>query len=191
LNSPKADVFEIYEQALETLEKQVQPLVAEYREQMQCRKGCSSCCRDGFTIRTVEAMYLFKGLMESSPETLMTAVSQLSNPAKQEDGHNCCPLLIEGACSVYAHRPVLCRAYGLIVKLRHKIATCPLNFEDALQGQIKVFDLVPYYDLLDELSNRMWQEMPELRFNDDAESPHLSISKFLKVFLSQENVTPE
>jgi uncharacterized protein len=190
----ETDVFEIFEYTIEKLDGQTRALQAEYREHMQCRVGCSACCQDGFRIRYVEALHLLKGFIQASPETAQAILENLTNPT--EENRQKCPMLVNGACGVYANRPSLCRAYGLMLQLKENISTCKLNFTELPEKQaMKVLDIAPYYVLLDDLSDRIWDQSPRAEVSTDAEAPNLSIRQFFEKFLgiqpeSQPETTP-
>ncbi len=179
----EADVFELVGETLRKLDSQVHALQQEQQQYLQCRKGCSGCCMDGFKIRYVEAMNLLRGFIAAPPEIAQAVIENLQTPS--EESRRQCPLLVNGACALYAHRPALCRAYGLMIQLKENYSTCPLNFKDLANGTpVKVFDLAPYYILLDDLSERLWQAAPNTRLSHDAEPPNWSIRQFFEAFLS-------
>lgn len=74
-----------------------------------CRAGCSHCCHIPVTLSTTEAQLIaaetgvvlsgFKGRKRAG-----------GNPEKPGYG-NPCPFLSEGRCSIYAHRPLICRTH--------------------------------------------------------------------------------
>lgn len=79
-----------------------------------CRRGCDSCCR-----RLADV----PRLSEREWESLQVGLEKLSPGAYEDVGRRVralpgsgpmiCPLLdSEGACLVYEHRPLACRAYG-------------------------------------------------------------------------------
>jgi uncharacterized protein len=69
--------------------------------QLQCRKGCSSCCVDGLTVFEVEAEHIRRRHAEF-----------LATGAPHAEG--ACAFLDEGgACRIYAERPYVCRTQGL------------------------------------------------------------------------------
>ncbi len=109
-----------------------------YGSQMQCKAGCSKCCRGDFRISLVEAVSLRLAIEQlSSAETIEDIKRNLS-----QDNTERCPLLINDKCSVYAERPVLCRIFGFPISNGQAIATCELNFKDAQQEtqHYKCFD---------------------------------------------------
>lgn len=115
---------------LRLIEDGVAPVVARYREHIQCRAGCSDCCHQTFAITEVEGSLLREGLAAADEAT--RADIQARAEAWQPDTRAPCPVLSpEGKCRLYAHRPRICRKYG--IPLWHpdrpgQVSTCKLNF---------------------------------------------------------------
>jgi len=164
--------MEIYTHALKQLDSSVLGLQQEQQRYLQCKRGCSSCCTDAFRIRYIEAKIL---LAQLTPETRQN----LQKTSEQREGQ--CVFLVDQACSVYDYRPILCRAYGLILKASDSIGTCPLNYTELESTKgINILDMQPFYELLDELSSRLWQaDFPD----KDPEPPLLPIAEYLKLLL--------
>ena len=95
-----------------------------------CRSGCDHCCRYHIVMNIAEAQalahYIRRELSAEQIADLRMRTHQWhewdnSRPGRpaaiigeQTDLSNyayCCPLLVNGACSVYAVRPVVCRAH--------------------------------------------------------------------------------
>lgn len=104
----------------------------EFAAQINCRAGCSGCCRE-ITLFPVEAAALLTALAQISPDTAV-----LQGTAA---GAGTCPLLVNGLCLVYANRPIICRTHGLPLLLtvdgESRVDFCPVNFQgvSALPGQ--------------------------------------------------------
>lgn len=141
-----------YLQVLEAIERQTAPLKLQYQTQMACQKGCSACCRDNFKIRPVEQAYMAEGLALQSHSVQLQVAQRLAMTSEERNGE--CPYLLEQACSVYDYRPVLCRAFGLMLLMNETVSTCPLNFTDVdnTSGTLSVVDMQPFFELLDTLS---------------------------------------
>lgn len=96
------------------------------QHELQCRRGCASCCVDELTVFEVEA----DRIRESFGELLATGQPGPVGACAFLDG--------EGACRIYEARPYVCRTQGLplrwleedeedeIVEFRD---ICPLNAE--------------------------------------------------------------
>ena len=117
---------------------------------MQCRAGCSACCRARLSITRVEEGFLRRGLATLSEERR----AELSARTREKNREMCPALDADGRCGVYPFRPLICRTYGL--PLRHRrtvvlvnppvIDSCDLNFTET---SLKV---LPSEDVFDQTS---------------------------------------
>ncbi len=98
---------------------------AVYQDKMACKAGCFSCCRNDFRISLIEGFELRQAFQALPPAVQQMIMSQRAEPER-----TLCPLLVDGQCSVYESRPVLCRIFGFPVSDGKTIATCELNFTD-------------------------------------------------------------
>lgn len=105
--------------------------VARSPEAFTCRSGCDSCCHQRFSVFEVEATPIRQALVE-----LETRDPALRAQVRAQ-GHDAdlphCALLIDGRCSVYDQRPLICRSHGLPIAVAGdgpalEIDHCPLNF---------------------------------------------------------------
>lgn len=119
----------------------VAPVVARYREHIECRPGCSECCHQTFRVSELEGALLRAGLAAATPEVRAGIVARAA--AYRAGLGEACPALgVDGTCQVYEHRPRICRKYG--IPLWHpdrpeELSTCRLNFravEDLEAGLI-------------------------------------------------------
>jgi len=71
-----------------------------------CRAGCSACCHISVTISKTEVMYIEQ------------KTGHLAHPPipKQNFFGKPCPFLKEDKCSIYAHRPFVCRRHVSMAK---------------------------------------------------------------------------
>src|SRR5712691_5541470 len=116
-------VLRFYRQLLQQVDKWTAEMVQRYKPHLACRKGCDLCCQRKFSISGVEA-YNVAALFRQLPAGVQQAVR------KQKSS---CTFLVDGACSVYEARPVICRTYGLPSlhrneKAEAEISWCELNF---------------------------------------------------------------
>ncbi len=177
-------LFSLYYQILETLQRQSGEIFEEFSDQIQCKKGCSGCCINGFRIRYMEGLTLLQGFTEASPETASKIMDNLNDPKALA-----CPVLINGACSLYEHRPALCRAYGIILQLDDTLATCNLNFQDPPlpNRPLKQMDIVPYYEVIDDLSQKIWDVHPLPTLSKEKEAPLFDIQQLFKAFIKAQS----
>ena len=116
-------IFRYYHQLLQQVDKWTAEMVKRYKPHLACRKGCDLCCQRKVSISGVEA-YNVAALFRQLPAGVQQAVR------KQKSS---CTFLVDGACSVYEARPVICRTYGLPSlhrneKAEAEISWCELNF---------------------------------------------------------------
>jgi hypothetical protein len=113
---------------LRIVDGDVAPVVARYREHIQCRPGCGECCRQSFKISEVEGALLGEGLAAATPTTRAAIVARSRAYAPGDP----CPVLGDGEiCLLYEHRPRICRKYGIPLwnpERPHELKTCRLNF---------------------------------------------------------------
>jgi len=108
--------------------------VARTPEGFACRVGCDRCCHARFSVFEVEAAPIRRALAE------LERVDPATRERIREQGRQgaACALLVDGRCSVYAERPLICRSHGLPIAVRDPddpdgpltLDHCPLNFVD-------------------------------------------------------------
>ena len=118
-------IFRYYRQLLQQVDKWTAEMVQRYKPHLACRKGCDLCCQRKFSISGVEA-YNVAALFRQLPAAVQRAVRKRKSS---------CTFLVDGACTVYEARPVICRTYGLPSlhrneKTEAEISWCELNFTD-------------------------------------------------------------
>ncbi len=123
--------------------------------QMQCRAGCSACCRARLSITQVEAAFLRRGLATLSDERRAELAARTLEPHREM-----CPALDpDGRCGVYAFRPLICRSYGAPLRHRGDVAlvnppvvdVCDLNFAETPVSVLPSEDVVDQTALDDTL----------------------------------------
>ena len=83
-----------------TVDLQARMLSRQHADRLQCRMGCSGCCKDDLTVFEVEA-----ALIQARHADVL---AQAPHP------EGACAFLDEaGACRIYADRPYVCRTQGL------------------------------------------------------------------------------
>ncbi len=116
-----------YRQLIERVDELCRHITEAYPAAVTCHRGCDSCCRH-LTLFPVEGAALHSALFEL-PAAQATDLRQHA-AAATADGP--CPLLADGACRLYAARPLICRTHGLPLLLaegeERRIDFCPRNF---------------------------------------------------------------
>jgi Fe-S-cluster containining protein len=121
-------------------------------DRIQCRSGCSDCCHQLFQITEIEAAVISREMAEL-PEDLRQRLRDRSRPylaarrqliaaqGEQEawgqlpppGSRLACPALEDGACTIYEHRPLICRKFGIPLwnpDRPGRVYACALNFRD-------------------------------------------------------------
>lgn len=99
-----------------------------FQGMLQCRSGCFSCCTLS-SVLFIEAMALAAAIRDLDADTRARIAAQ----AEQQD-RSFCPLLLDGRCSVYTARPLICKTHGAPLAYIDyaaealEISACPLNF---------------------------------------------------------------
>lgn len=109
--------------------------VARTPEGFACRAGCDRCCQR-FSVFEVEAEPIRRALaeLEARDPALRERIREQGRDAQS----SACALLVDGLCSVYAERPLICRSHGLPIAVPDAddpegplhLDHCPLNFQD-------------------------------------------------------------
>ncbi|MEK2687689.1 YkgJ family cysteine cluster protein [Bdellovibrio sp. GT3] len=102
---------------------------SEKEIQVSCFKGCSACCHMEVEITNHEAQILSQLILDGHPidrnRLHRQSLRELQDPLWKQGMRNqdnpCVFLNSEGSCSVYEHRPVMCR--------RHSVTTPAKNCE--------------------------------------------------------------
>lgn len=112
-----------------------------YGEKIQCRKGCSKCCSQIFRITKLDG-WMISQHVESLPEARRNEL--LKKAMEYIQGEPCPALGLEGECTIYEARPVICRRFGMPIydyKNPASVHACELNFKDG--DEITDTQLIP------------------------------------------------
>lgn len=126
-----------------------------YGDKIQCRKGCSKCCSQIFRITLLDG-WMINEHVRSLPDARRNELQQkareylkhvASVPRTDKDtqtGLPCPALGLEGECTIYEARPVICRRFGMPIydyKNPANVHACELNFKDG--DEITDTQLIP------------------------------------------------
>lgn len=154
-----------YNQLVTEINKDVDRIRQEFGR-YPCPTNCFQCCNNTSTIpiSEVEARHLKIGL-DALPKQIKSHIHQkaqqtikvleskgfTSDSMVKDSGmeainiikgksYGQCPMLIGGVCSVYEHRPVICRVWGYPIDNGNELACCRKTFI----GQRRDFNPVKY-----------------------------------------------
>ncbi len=114
-------MFKNYENFLKLLTPKLEQFFDAQKDYMFCKSGCSLCCKTGcYPSSKIEVDYLKKGLElvdTATRDAVLANIVHLKEKRKLEGGDRNwlydCPFLVDEKCSVYEHRMVVCRTFGL------------------------------------------------------------------------------
>ncbi len=144
-----------YHQLLADIDRYAEVLRKRFAVEITCHLGCTGCCQQHLSVFDVEAdalRELLGRLPSATRERLRDRaraalareadLADVPPPLATEFPPNPettvpCPALVDGACSVYDARPVICRTHGFPLLYVDEEAqealldVCPLNFSES------------------------------------------------------------
>lgn len=170
------EVISTYHQLVDEISSDIERLQREYGRG-PCPSNCFQCCLNTSTIpiSEVEARDLKTGLdalpepirqhiREKAQKTIKVLEDKGFSPDKmvQDAGMKAidvikgksygeCPMLIGGVCSVYEHRPVICRVWGYPIDNGTELACCKKTFI-GVRTNFKPIKYADYWRRCKELS---------------------------------------
>lgn len=124
----RIDLLEEYQNLCRLADERVKNLERQLAAFINCKLGCHTCCKLS-SVLSLEAM-----AMRQAVDVLDVRLRKLIRRQAAEASSEFCPLLHEGLCLIYEHRPLICRTHGLPVAYVDyerqciEISACPLNF---------------------------------------------------------------
>ena len=134
-----SNAYEQYQRLVARVDTFGQAIRQRYPTQITCHAGCDGCCYQQLTVFPVEAHHLAQAVAALTPEVRQHLLVRLqqADPWRLVDTPLPCVLLEHGRCSLYDHRPLICRIHGFPVASPMierpdggQRDCCPLNFAD-------------------------------------------------------------
>lgn len=122
-------------------------------ERIHCGPGCSACCHQLFQITEIEAAEVSTAVHALAPDSAASLrrraqvyladranLIAVTNPDALPEAWGslpppgarlACPALVDGICSIYDHRPIICRKFGMPLwnpDRPGRVYACELNF---------------------------------------------------------------
>lgn len=114
-------MIENYIKYLNFIESKLNNFFEKQKPYIFCKKGCGMCCKNAeFPFTQIEIVYLLSGIKDMDDETLeqiMANIKKIQQDKKNYTGEKFtydCPFLLNNVCSVYEHRGIICRSFGLL-----------------------------------------------------------------------------
>lgn len=127
-------IDEQYRRIVAAVEAEFERNRALHGARIHCGPGCTECCHHVFAITEIEANEIARGvaaLPVESRAVLRSRAAQYVERRLVRGDRLACPVLEDGKCSLYEHRPLLCRKFGMPLFNPDKpgrIFACELNF---------------------------------------------------------------
>ena len=99
--SKESQIDRAYRQLRTDVDRQVASFVAIHSPNLTCAKGCDTCC---------SRISIHRGELHLIRNSLLQV--KVTPPSRGRDANRCI-FLLRGACTIYEHRPILCRVHGL------------------------------------------------------------------------------
>ena len=113
-----------YKILMDEIQQQTTYLEKMHNKHMKCRNGCALCCID-FSVFPVEFYFILNELKKKNfePESDVNAENDI------------CVFLKNNSCTIYQHRPIMCRTHGLPLLYANddgefELSACELNFTE-------------------------------------------------------------
>ena len=157
------DILKNYRALITRVDAYIEQLARVHKDALFCKKGCDDCCRH-LALFPVEAFALSR------------AFSTLDEPIRKKieqqvlENQDVCPFLQDHICTVYSHRPVICRTHGYPLYMEKDgegmVDFCPKNFKGVTEfSQPDLLDLDRLNTLLAAVNNHFTacfdQELPD------------------------------
>jgi len=141
-----------YLKYLEFITEKLNKFFNRQKEYIFCKKGCSLCCKNAqFPYSKIEMQYLFLGCKTLSGETINKIEENIGKTLEKKKDFKGerftydCPFLIDNVCSVYEHRGIICRSFGLMATIpgfdkKTKVPFCyaeNLNYSNVIDFETK------------------------------------------------------
>ena len=109
-----SNAYEQYQRLVARVDTFGQTIGQRYPTQITCQAGCDGCCYQQFTVFPIEAQHLAQAVTDLAPEMRQHLLARLqpTDPWRIIDTAAPCVLLEHGRCSLYTHRPLICRMHG-------------------------------------------------------------------------------
>lgn len=143
-------IIPLFEEHAAQWEAEFRRVRDQFADRMQCRRGCSMCCSQMFSISALEAAVIARhaaDMPEPEREQIREAArAYVSSATRLGLGGTAgsdesltprtgvrlpCPALRDDACSIYEARPLICRKWGIPVydpSKPDRLHACELNF---------------------------------------------------------------
>jgi Fe-S-cluster containining protein len=139
-----------------------------HKEQITCSRGCHKCCMD-FSIFPVE---MYSILQETDRRKI-----NINHDASEGE----CVFMMEGLCSIYESRPLICRTHGLPLLYmggdEWQLSYCELNFTGSNLPEFNEANTFPQDRYNSRLFMINWEFIKSLKEHHYSEFDLISIKE--------------
>lgn len=164
MNTPRSELAATLVQLRRRVDAHFDAALARSPGAFQCGPGCETCCHVRIGVFTVEAAPIRDALArlgQRNPALRAQVRSQADDPSHADR----CALLVDGRCTVYEVRPLICRSHGLPIAAAEsgdpadplRLDHCPLNFRDETPPRASILRLDAVNQPLSLLAS-LWSE---------------------------------
>lgn len=174
--SDEMQALQNYNQLKAKVDSKFAEILSRHPSAFHCQKGCHSCCQPGLTVSPIEAKAISIFLSENPGMKSQARAQKAANPHL---GQRCSFLSAEGACLIYAARPLICRSHGAPISfvpptdemfeetdddIEPVRDVCPLNFTGQPLDELISQDVLNIETVNSILAvvNLQWKKDPEL-----------------------------
>jgi len=130
-----------------------------------CRGCADNCCRSHFHHHTLlEYLYLRQGCFNGGSRLrprIITRLNAAPAPGDRRTSNRMCPLNENERCTLYDHRPMICRLHGVAWEVRGPGQSitggpgCALFTQQSMDRRCRPLDRTPFYQALAALEGRL------------------------------------
>lgn len=154
--------LENYEKFLNIFTEDITAMFNHQKDFICCREGCSHCCEYGeYPFTDIEFEYLMQGYEKLDSDTKEKIKRNIKNLKFDEQNYYVCPFLIDNKCSVYNHRGITCRTFGLLNQEEDKKINGPFCGKMGLNYS-EVFDKETKQIKFDVINEKNYKHLPRV-----------------------------
>lgn len=177
-----------YQIFLNLLQKELGKMFSDQSEFIVCKEGCSYCCEQGeYPFSEIEFNYLLEEYKTLAPDIKQQILFNIAKVNEKLSAHKTgkkfmydCPFLINKRCSVYEHRGIICRTFGLLCEHDDGRLTIPFCHDYGL-NYAKVYSQEKGQIITTENGEQLCKTEPKAFKTERTHIQNLSIAKNLNI----------
>ena len=151
-----------YEKFLEIFMQDIDAMFEHQKDFICCHEGCAYCCEYGeYPFTEIEFRYLLEGFNKLDKSTKSVILNNIKKINLDENEYYTCPFLIDKKCTVYKHRAIVCRTFGLLNRESDGRVNGPFCGKLGLNYS-KVYDKETKQLLMDVITQNNYKNLPRV-----------------------------